>query len=81
MMTIFAVMVAVVSIWEYPQALAKRPQVANRFGMVATTCDEEEPASVPAKDGWGASGYVSFAVVDEVADYCDQLLRGRAQGK
>ena len=54
MMTIFAVMVAVVSIWEYPQALAKRPQVANRFGMVATTCDEEAPVSVPAK---GVAGH------------------------
>ena len=151
-MTIFAVMVAVVSIWEYPQTLAKRPQVANRFGMVATTCDEEEPASVPAegvaghplvlsgrnvgwdqarvfritalgddeyeffqshgdtrgvkierllnvaavsidrqtvsptnridiavvgktaKSGWGAPSYVSFAVLDENAPYCDPTL-------
>ena len=47
-MIAFVLLVAVASIWDYPQTLAKRPLVVNRMGMVATTCDDEPPAARPA---------------------------------
>lgn len=47
-MIAFVLLVAVASIWDYPQTLAKRPRVVNRMGMVATTCDDEPPAARPA---------------------------------
>jgi len=49
MMTVFTVLLAVTSIWDYPAKLAKQPRVAAANGMVATACDEEPPQGVPAK--------------------------------
>lgn len=49
-MTLAVLMVAAVtSIWDYPTVLAKRPQVVQANGMVATVCDDEPPESVPAR--------------------------------
>lgn len=70
-------LLALTSIWDYPDVLAKRPKVANAQGMVATTCDEEPPEPVAVKGvsgrplviaernvGWNKDANCFFAKVD-----------------